>query len=73
MIKAHNMIPNIRLGRPAWYMNRNVKMLLDLMAAEKANVNLTMANFGGESVTSFKGVPVRLADAIRNDEAAILS
>ncbi len=71
MIKAHNLIPNIRLGRPAWYMNRNVKMLLDLMAAEKANVNLTMANFGGESVTSFKGVPVRQADALINTEAAV--
>jgi hypothetical protein len=71
MIKAHNLVPNIRLGRPAWYMNRNVKMLLDLMAAEKANVNLTMANFGGESVTSFKGVPVRQADALVNTESQI--
>lgn len=64
MIKAHNLIPNIRLGRAAWYMNRSVKTLLDLMAAEKANVNLTMANFGGETVTAFKGVPIRQVDAL---------
>ncbi|MCD8351437.1 MAG: hypothetical protein LUC93_12590 [Planctomycetaceae bacterium] len=72
MIKAHNLIPNIRLGRPAWYMNRSVKTLLDLMAAEKSNVNLTMANFAGESVTAFKGVPIRQVDALVNNESAIV-
>ncbi|MCD8138446.1 MAG: hypothetical protein LUE17_01470 [Planctomycetaceae bacterium] len=72
MIKAHNLIPNIRLGRPAWYMNRSVKTLLDLMAAEKSNVNLTMANFAGESVTTFKGVPIRQVDQLVNTEPAII-
>ncbi|MCC8109715.1 MAG: hypothetical protein LIQ30_11875 [Planctomycetes bacterium] len=71
IIKAHNLVPNIRLGRPAWYMNRNVKTLLDLMAAEKSNVNLTMANFAGESVTAFKGVPVRQVDALTNSESPV--
>ncbi len=71
MIKAHNLIPNIRLGKAAWYMNREVKNLLDLMAAEKSNVNLTMANFAGENVTSFKGVPVRQVDAIGNNESPV--
>ncbi len=72
MIKAHNLIPNIRLGRPAWYMNRSVKTLLDLMAAEKSNVNLTMANFAGESVTAFKGVPIRQVDALVNTESPLV-
>jgi hypothetical protein len=72
MIKAHNLIPNIRLGRAAWYMNRTVKTLLDLMAAEKANVNLTMANFAGETVTTFKGVPVRQCDALVDNEPAVV-
>ncbi len=72
LIKAHNLIPNNRLGRAAWYMNRNVKTLLDLMAAEKANVNLTMANFAGETVTAFKGVPIRQCDALANNEKALL-
>lgn len=71
MIKAHNLIPNIRLGRAAWYMNRSVKTLLDLMAAEKANVNLTMANFGGETVTAFKGVPIRQVDALAAGEPVL--
>ncbi len=71
MVKAHNLIPNIRLGKAAWYMNREVKTLLDLMAAEKSNVNLTMANFAGENVTSFKGVPVRQVDAIGSNESPV--
>ena len=73
MIKAHNLIPNIRLGRAAWYMNRNVKTLLDLMAAEKSNVNLTMANFAGETVTAFKGVPIRQVDALVDNEPAVVA
>ena len=72
MIKAHNLIPNIRLGRAAWYMNRDVKTMIDLMAAEKANVNLSMANFEGEQVTAFKGVPIRQCDALVNDEPALV-
>lgn len=72
MIKAHNCIPNIRMGRAAWYMNRTVKTMLDIMAAEKSNVNLTVKNFEGEEVTSFKGVPIRQCDALHNDEQAIV-
>ncbi len=71
MIRAHNLVPNIRLGRAAWYMNRTVKTMLDLMAAEKSNVNLTVSNFEGESVTSFKGVPIRQCDALINTESAL--
>jgi hypothetical protein len=71
MIRAHNLIPNIRLGRASWYMNREVKTLLDLLAAEKSNVNLSMANFAGESVTSFKGVPIRQVDALSSSEAVV--
>ncbi|MCC8180807.1 MAG: hypothetical protein LIP23_07865 [Planctomycetes bacterium] len=71
MIKAHNLVPNIRLGRAAWYMNRSVKTMLDLMAAEKSNVNLTVSNFEGESVTTFKGVPIRQVDALSDNEPAL--
>lgn len=71
MIKGYNQIPNIRLGRAAWYMNRTVKTMLDIMAAEKSNVNLTIKMFEGEEVTSFKGVPIRQCDAIINTEEAI--
>ena len=71
MIKAHNAIPNIRLGRAAWYMNRTVKTMLDFMAAEKSNVNLTIGNFEGQEVTTFKGVPIRQCDTLLNTEDAV--
>ncbi|MCD8352443.1 MAG: hypothetical protein LUC93_17705 [Planctomycetaceae bacterium] len=71
MIKGHNSIPNIRAGRAAWYMNRTTKTMLDYIAAEKSNVNLTISNFEGEEVTTFKGVPIRQVDAILDTEAAV--
>ncbi len=71
MIKAHNLIPNIRLGKAAWYMNSTCKTMLDLMAMEKNNVNLTMANFAGEAVTAFKGVPIRQCDALVAEQALV--
>lgn len=71
MIKTHNIIPNIRLGRAVWYMNRTVKTMLDLMAAEKSNVNLTIKTFEGEEVTSFKGIPIRQCDAILDTEEQV--
>ncbi|MCD7896958.1 MAG: hypothetical protein LUG50_09840 [Planctomycetaceae bacterium] len=71
MIKAHSLIPNIRAGRAAWYMNRSTKMMLDFIAAEKSNVNLTIKNFEGEEVTAFKGIPIRQCDAILDTEAPV--
>lgn len=71
MITAYNKVPNIRAGNAAWYMNRTVKAMLDIMAAEKGNVNLTMERFEGECVTTFKGVPVRQCDAILDTEAVV--
>lgn len=72
MIKAYNQIPNMRMGKAAWYMNRTVKTMLDIMAAEKSNVNLTIDKFEGQAVTSFKGVPIRQVDAILDTEAVVV-
>lgn len=68
MIKAYNLVPNIMRGRAVWYMGRTAKTMLDLMAAEKSNVNLTIRDFEGQEVTSFKGVPIRQVDAILETE-----
>lgn len=71
MIKAYNLVPNIRLGRAAWYMNQTPKTMLDIMAAEKSNVNLTIGTFEGQEVTTFKGVPIRQVDALLDTEDAV--
>jgi hypothetical protein len=68
MIQAYNRVPNILRGRSVWYMGRTAKTMLDLMAAEKSNVNLTIREFEGQEVTSFKGIPIRQVDALLETE-----
>ena len=70
MIQAYNQIPNINRGKAAWYMNRECSTILDLIAAEKSNVNLTIETFEGKKVTTFKGVPIRRCDCL-GQEAVI--
>lgn len=72
LLKGLKIIPNKRVGRPVIYCNRTVSLMLDIMASEKGNVNLTMSNFEGETVTAFKGIPIHEVDAIRDDEVAVV-
>lgn len=64
MIEAHHKIPNIRLGRVAWYMNKIPQTMLHVMAAEKSNVNLSLDTFAGRRVVNFLGNPIRTVDAL---------
>lgn len=53
------------------YCNRTVAAYLDVLAQSKTNVNLTHAEFAGRPVTMFRGIPIRISDAILNTEAAV--
>lgn len=65
--------PSIResMGRTAIYCNRDIATALDLQALNKTNVLLQMGQFGGKPVTTFRGIPIRVCDAILNNEARI--
>jgi hypothetical protein len=71
LIKAINLIPNVGLGRAAFYMNRAVKTQLDIAAAEKSNAHLTIDTVFGRPQTSFWGIPCRQTDAILRTESQI--
>ena len=71
MIEAYNLIPNVNRGRAAWYMPREVCSMLDMIAAEKSNVNLTIGEFEGKKVTMFKGIPVKREDALEIGEKLV--
>jgi hypothetical protein len=71
LIQAYNLIPDIRMGRPAIYVNQTVKTWLDIQASEKNNVYLTIEKYAGRPVTEFWGIPVRKVDAIADTEAAL--
>lgn len=68
MVQAYNVIHNMSSGNAAFYCNRTIKTALDLIALNKANVNLSIENYAGKPVTTFWGVPIRRCDAILNTE-----
>lgn len=72
MIRAVHRVPNLRMGRPAFYMNRTVRECLDIQAMNKANVQLSIKEYDGEFITSLRGVPFRTVDALLNTEAAVV-
>lgn len=72
LIRAVHKLPNTRMGRPAIYCNRAVATWLDIQALNKTNVNLRYAEVFGEEVLTFRKIPVRICDAIVNNESRVV-
>jgi hypothetical protein len=76
MSRALYRIPNMGMGRAAFYMNRTVHSGLAIAALDKSQyvlkVNEGLSQFGQPySWLSFQGVPLRRVDAILNTEAVV--
>lgn len=72
MSQAIELVPNLSMGRPAFYMNRKARSFLRRQIANKvAASTLTMEDVAGKKVITFDGVPVRRCDALLNTETAI--
>lgn len=72
MIKAYNRLGSHRkLGKCAIYCNETVATALDLQATNKSNVWLSMKEWAGQEVLTFRGIPIRRVDQITDTEAAI--
>jgi hypothetical protein len=76
MSRALYRIPNMAMGRAAFYMNRTVHSGLAIAALDKSQyvlkVNEGLSQFGTPySWLSFQGVPLRKVDAIRNTEDVV--
>jgi hypothetical protein len=63
---------NGAMGRTVIYCNRTVRTFLDLQAMNKTNVMLSIGEFHGRPVTTFRGIPIRTVDAILNTEARVV-
>jgi hypothetical protein len=72
MFQAMDLVPNLSMGRAAFYMDRTMRTFLrrQLVNATSGST-LTIENVGGKMVTSFQGIPVRRVDALSSDEAAV--
>ena len=72
MIKALHRIPNIRAGKPAFYMNRTCFEFLDIQRYNNVKgAGLTYAEVDGKNIPTFRGIPVRIVDALTETEATV--
>jgi len=76
MAMAIARIPNLAMGRTAFYMNRTVFTGLMRTALEKStsalNITQAVTQFGtNDAMLSFLGIPIRQCDAIVNTEEVV--
>lgn len=69
--QAINWVPNIRMGKPVFYCNRNIKTQFDILAATKTNAFYTATDPFGKTQTTFLGIPIKKVDAILSTETAL--
>jgi hypothetical protein len=73
MIKALYRLPNFKVGRPVFYMNRTVGQMLDIQRYNNVSAGggLSYEVVDGKQQMSFRGFPIRICDALVNTESAV--
>lgn len=73
MTKAYHRIQNLRMGRPAIYMNRTVFEYLDIQrrADLQAGGGITYETVDGKDIPTFRRIPIRIVDALTETEATV--
>lgn len=73
MIKAIHRLPTMGLGKPVFYMNRTVFQMLDIQRRDDVITGggLTYENVDGKIVPTFRGIPIRIVDALLETETAV--
>jgi hypothetical protein len=73
MIKAIHRVPNLQLGRAVFYMNRSCFQMLDIQRRDDiiTGGGLTWQTVDGVPQASFRGIPVRICDALTEAEAVV--
>lgn len=73
MIKAIHRIPSMGMGKPVFYMNRSVFQMLDIQRRDDviSGGGLTYQQVDGVAQPSFRGIPVRVCDALTEAEAVV--
>jgi hypothetical protein len=70
MIQLMHRIPNLNAGRAAFYMNRTAFQYLDI-GRKSASAPIDVQSVEGKLLHSFRGVPIRVTDAILDTEATV--
>ena len=77
MARATYRIPNMAMGRAAFYMNRTIHSGLSIAALDKSQnvleIQKGLTQFGSaNSYLTFLGVPLRKVDTLINTEARVV-
>lgn len=73
MTQAIELIPNLGMGRPVFYMPRKLRSFLRRQITNKvAASTLSMDEVAGKKVVTFDGVPCRRTDALLLTEARVV-
>lgn len=73
MIRAIHRVPNLRLGRASFYMNRTVMQMLDIQRRDDVVLGggLTFQVVDGVQMRTFRGIPLRIVDQLIETEAQV--
>lgn len=73
MIKAMHRIPNLGMGKAAFYMNRSCFQMLDIQRRDDviSGGGLSYDMVDGKRIPMFRGIPVRICDALTETEAVV--
>lgn len=73
MIKMTHRIPNMNLGKPVFYMNRTCFEFLDIQRRDDVSTGgqLRYEEVDGKRIPFFRGIPVRIVDALTETEATV--
>jgi hypothetical protein len=74
MIKAIHRLPSMRLGKCVFYMNRTVFQMLDIQRRDDviSGGGLVYKDVDGMLVPTFRGIPIRICDALLETEATVV-
>lgn len=72
MVQAIELLPNTRMGRAVFYVNRTIRSFLRRQMMNKSNVWLSMEEVAGKKVLAFDQIPVKRVDALLNTEARVV-
>lgn len=72
MIRATHRIQNLGAVKPVFYMNRTVFQQLDIQRRQDVEVaGMTYEEVDGKRVPAFRGIPIRVCDALLETEATV--
>lgn len=72
LIDGYNKIALRSSGRHVIYVNSTISTALDHQSRKDKNVLLSLQDYQGKPVRSFRGIPIRVSDAIMNTEARVI-